>query len=106
MTTLIPCSSNLQDTITPLPNSLSSPTSTRQNIQLSPPISTSRSVNPPIFLNPSTLSLTRPEPAVALTSSSQNLRTALSTADNLLAFEDRYENELLQHPAVKTYSMY
>ena len=102
MTILTPVSSNLQNTIAPSPNPPLSPTSTSRNIQSSPSIATSPPVNPP---NPSTttLSLTNPEPAVALTSSPQNLNTALSTVDNLLAFEDHYENEFLQHHPVETY---
>ena len=75
MTTLIPGSSNLQNTITPSPNPPLSPTSTSQNIQI----------------------------AAAFASSPQNLNAALSTVDNLLAFEDHYENESPQHPTVETY---
>ena len=102
ITTLTPGSSTLQNTITPSPKTPLSPTSTSQNIQLSPSTSTSPPVNPP---NPytTTLSLTNPEPAVAFASFPQNLNTALSTVDNLLAFEDHYENESLQHPDVETY---
>ena len=59
-------------------------------------------MNPPNS-STTTLSLTNPEPAVAFASSPQNLDTALSTVDNLLAFEDHYENESLQQPAVETY---
>ena len=75
---------------------------TLQNIQSSPSISTSPPVNPP---NPSTtiLSLLNPEPSVAFASSPQNLNTAPSTVDNLLAFEDHYENESLRHHDVETY---
>ena len=100
MTTPTPSTSNLQDAITPTTNSLPSPTSTSQNIQLSPPISTSPSVNPP---NPPTtnFSLTHAEPTVALSSSPQNLCTALPTVENLLASEDQYENEFLQHEKEK-----
>ena len=96
MTTPTSTTSNLQDAIIPTTNSLPSPTSTSQNIQLSPPISTSPSVNPP---NPPTtnFSLTHPKPTVALSSSPQNLCTALPTVENLLASEDQYENEFLQH---------
>ena len=97
MTSLTPSSSKLQNTITPSANPPLLPTSTSQHIQSSPSISTSPPVNPP---NSSTitLSLTNPEPAVAFANSPQNLNTALSTVDNLLAFEDQYENEFLQHP--------
>ena len=59
-------------------------------------------MNPPNS-STTTLSLTNPEPAVAFASSPQNLNTALSTVDNLLTFEDHYENESLQHPDVETY---
>ena len=102
MTTLTPGSSNLQNTITPSPNPTLSPTSTSQNIQSSPSISTSPPVNP-TNSSTTTLSLTNPKPAVAFASSPQNLDTAPSTEDNLLAFEDHYENEFLQHPPVETY---
>ena len=97
MTTLTPGSSNLQHIITPSPNPPLLPTSTSQNIQLSPSISTFPQVNPP---NPSTTthSLTNAEPAVAFASSPENLNTALTTEDNLLAFKDYYENEFPQHP--------
>ena len=102
MSTLTPGSSYLQNTLTPSSISSPSPTSTSQNIQLLLFISTSPSVNPP---NPpsTTLSPTHPEPAVALTSSAQNLNTALSTVDNFLVFEDQYKNEFLRHPPVETY---
>ena len=96
MTTPTPSTSNLQDATIPTTNSLPSPTSTSQNIQLSPPISTSPSVNPP-NPPPTNFSLTHPEPTVALSSSPQNLCTALPTVENLLASEDQYENEFLQH---------
>ena len=103
MTTPTSSTSNLQDAIIPTTNSLPSPTSTSQNIQLSPPISTSPSVNPPN--SPTTnFSLTHPEPTVALSSSPQNLCTALPTVENLLASEDQYENEFLQHPPIETYA--
>ena len=97
MNTLTPGSSNLQNTLTPSPNPFLLSTSTSQNIQLSPSISSSPSVNPP---NPSTttLSLTNLEPAVALTSSPQNLNTALSTVDNLLAFETTAKIKLCNTP--------
>ena len=103
MTTPTPSTSNLQDAIISTTNSLPSPTSTSQNIQLSPPISTSPSVNPP---NPPTtnFSLTHPEPTVALSSSPQNLCTALPTVENLLASEDQYENEFLQHSPIEPYA--
>ena len=102
MNPLAPGSSNLPNTITPSPNLPLSPTSTSQNIQSSPSISTTPPVNPPNS-STTTLSPTNPNPAVAFASSPQHLNTALSTVDNLLAFEDHYEKESLQHPAVETY---
>ena len=103
ITTFTPGSSNLQNTVTPSPYyPSSSPTNTSQNIQLSIPISTSPSVNSP---NPPTTAFPQSylEPAVALTSSPQNLRTANSTVDNLLALKDQYENQFQRHPSVEPY---